>query len=388
VTERLYFADPLLSDFTARVVLHGNFGGEPTVVLDRSAFYPESGGQMADRGVLGAQPIRDVQIDEGLVVHHLIEGSLPALGVELEGHVDLGRRRAHMALHSAQHLLSRALLNVAGAETVSSRLGESACTVDVDASSLMDEKIAEAERAVNTLIDEDRPVRAWFPTQEELASLPLRRAPKQSSGIRVVDFSGFDVSPCGGTHVTHTAQVGLFRVTSSERYKGGTRVTFSAGPRARGEARAEWLALSHAATLLETSREGVVAAIERLKERLDTEQEARGRLRAELAARIAESAAPDEEGRVFVDVSPEGGLELARQVASTLVRRAGATAIVRAPIESGAHLIVSRGPGASLDCGALVRKLTSAAGGKGGGRPEHAEGKLPRDFDVLTALRS
>jgi alanyl-tRNA synthetase len=254
----------------------------------------------------------------------------------------------------------------------------------------MDEKIAEAERAVNTLIDEDRPVRAWFPHPRGAGLAPAPPSPQAEFGDPRGRFLGLRrLALRRHPRDPHRAG-GPLPVTSSERYKGGTRVTFSAGPRARGEARAEWLALSHAATLLETSREGVVAAIERLKERLDTEQEARGRLRAELAARIAESAAPDEEGRVFVDVSPEGGLELARQVASTLVRRAGATAIGDRPrpIESGAHLIVSRGPGASLDCGALVRKLTSAAGGKGGGRPEHAEGKLPRDFDVLTALRS
>lgn len=384
-TARLYFDDPLLSRFSARVVAHATLGGAPTLILDRSAFYPESGGQMADRGTLSGVAITDVQIDDALVVHHRIDGALPDLGTELEGVIDLPRRRTHMALHSAQHLLSRALLDVGGTETVSSRLGETACTIDVDVTGLSDAKLSEAEAAVNALIDEDREVRAWFPGVEELASLPLRRAPKQATGIRVVAFGDYDVSPCGGTHVQRTAQIGLFRVTGSERYKGGTRITFSAGPRARREIGSEWLALSRAAALVQTPLTEVAAGIERLKERWKDAEDEAGRLRAELAARIASLASFDESGRAFVDVG-DGGLELARRVASALTKTAGRTAIVRANIEGGAHLIVSRGEGASIDCGALLRRIATAAGGKGGGRPEHAEGKLPRAFDVASVL--
>lgn len=385
MTERLYFEDPGLLSFEATVVGHGAHEGAPTLLLDRSAFYPESGGQMADRGTLSGAPVLDVQIDDALVVHHRIEGALPPIGARLEGRVDGPRRRAHRALHSAQHLLSRALLEVAGAETLSSRLGESVCTIDVDTASLGETQLADAEAWVNRWVDDDVIVRAYFPQPDELASLPLRRAPKQRSNIRVVAFGDVDVSPCGGTHVTRTAQIGLFRVTGSERYKGGTRVTFSAGPRARAEVGAEFAALGRAAALVSLPRTEVDVGIERLKLRLAGEQERAGSLRAALADALAASAVADASGRIFVDVG-EGGVDLAKQLAKTLTRDPGHTAIVRASIDAGAHVIVSRGASATLDCGALLRTLASAAGGKGGGRPEHAEGKLPADFDVAAAL--
>jgi len=385
-TERLEQHDPHLVHFDARVLAHGTMPGSeaPSVVLDRSAFYPESGGQMADRGTLGGASVLDVQIEHD-VVHHRLEGALPAIGSRVEGAIDRSRRRTHMALHSAQHALSRALADLAGADTKSSRLGETACTVDVDVPGLADAKLSEAEGAVNALIDDDRPVRAWLPTDEELRTLPLRRAPKQTEGIRVVDLGGFDVSPCGGTHVTRTAQIGLFRIEGSERYKGGTRVTFSAGIRARSAARSEWLELGRAASRLAVPRGEVEAGIERLERRLRDEQERGGRLRAELAERLAQRAEPDAKGRVYVDVA-EAGLELAKQLATTLARREGLTVVVRASVEGAGHLVVMRGPGSRSDCGALLRRLAAAAGGKGGGRPEHAEGRLPAGFDVRSAL--
>jgi len=385
MTTRLYFDDPRLLAFEATVVGHSSHDGAPSVLLDRSAFYPESGGQMADRGTLGGASVIDVQIDDQLVVHHRIDGSLPATGASIEGLVHGPRRLAHMALHSAQHLLSRALLEVAAAETLSSRLGESVCTIDVDVAPLSESKLAEAEAWVNRCVDADVIVRAYFPNPDELASLPLRRAPKQASGIRVVAFGDVDVSPCGGTHVTHTAQIGLFRVTGSERYKGGTRVTFSAGSRARAEVSAEFAALGRAAGHVLMPRIEIDVGIERLKTRLKAEQERAGVLRASLADALAATLVADAYGRVFIDVG-DGGVDLAKQLASTLTRDPSRTAIVRASIESGAHLIVSRGASASVDCGALLRKLASAAGGKGGGRPEHAEGKLPLEFDVGAAL--
>lgn len=384
-TLRLYFEQPSLDAFDATVVAHGRIGGRLSVVLDRSAFYPESGGQMADRGSLGGSPVTDVQIDEGLVVHHVLDGAAPDIGSTVSGAIDRPRRRAHAALHSAQHILSRALLEVAGAETVSSRLGETACTIDVSVPAIAEAKLLEAESLVNALVDEDRPVRAWFPTDEELAALPLRRAPKQKEGIRVVDFLGFDVSPCGGTHVARTAQVGLFRVTKLERYKGGTRVTFSAGPRARAEVATMAAALERGAALMSVPPTEIDAGITRLMERGRAELEAAGRLRSELATLLARDARPDAEGRVVIDIG-SGGLELARQLAAMITRAPGRVAVIGAAIESGTHWTVMRSADVSVDCGALLRRLATAAGGKGGGRPEHAEGRLPRDFDVAAAL--
>src|SRR5262245_53586343 len=152
MTPRLYFDDPFLLTFRAQVVAHGTFQGKPAVVLDRTAFYPEAGGQMADHGILAGARVLDVQVDDAGIVHHLVEGALPPVDDAIEGEVDRPRRRLHMALHTGQHMLSRALADVAKANTVSARLGETECTIDVDRSTLEDREVSEAEDRVNGII--------------------------------------------------------------------------------------------------------------------------------------------------------------------------------------------------------------------------------------------
>ncbi|HVY46215.1 MAG TPA: alanyl-tRNA editing protein, partial [Minicystis sp.] len=287
-TTRLYFDDPLLLSFTARVTAHGTFGGAATVVLDRTAFYPEAGGQMADRGELGGLPIVDVQVDDAGVVHHRVDGALPPVGGEVAGSVDRARRRVHMALHTGQHMLSRALEDVARAATVSSRLGETACTIDVDVAALDERRVAEAEALVNAVVDDDVLVRAFFPDPAELASLPLRRTPKVTDNVRVVAIGDFDVSPCGGTHCLRTAQVGFVRVVGVERYKGKARVTFSAGRRARDAVVAEAAVLRGLGKQFTCGPDDVPLAVEKLRRELEGARHALGRARGKAADAIAE----------------------------------------------------------------------------------------------------
>jgi alanyl-tRNA synthetase len=270
------------------VSAHAAFGDRPSVVLDRTAFYPEAGGQMADRGRLGGAEVLDVQVDDAGVVHHILAGDLndvAPVGSEVAGEIDRERRRAHMSLHTGQHMLSRALLDVAGAATVSSRLGESVCTVDVDAARLPDADVARAEELTNAVIDDDVVIRTWFPDAAELAALPLRREPKVDKEVRIVAVGDFDLSPCGGTHCTRSAQVGIVRVISVERYKGGHRLSFEAGRRART------LLGTHSSALRELGQRfscppvEVSQAIERLRGDLKSSRDAMKLLNERLAER-------------------------------------------------------------------------------------------------------
>lgn len=383
--QRLHYADTFLLEFDAVVVAHATHGERASVVLDRSAFYPESGGQMADHGTLGDARVLDVQIDEAGVVHHVLEGVLPDVGARVHGVIDARRRRLFASLHTAQHVLSRALVDVARADTVSSRLGETLATIDVK-ETLSDARVAECERIANDLADEDRPVRAWFPSAEELASLPMRRAPKQSENVRVVEVRGFDVSPCGGTHVAHTAQMGVIRVVGSERYKGGTRVSFHSGARARAALFAEDDALRVLARQLVCPIEGVAAGVERLRAELTAAQGESGRLRSVLAKRIADEAIASGEQRVVL-LLDEGGVELAQKVAAELTRDGARLAIVAMKTEEGTHLVVARGPESTENAGAIVKSLCAALGGKGGGRPERAEGRVPKDAALRAEIQ-
>ncbi|MDC0707151.1 alanyl-tRNA editing protein [Stigmatella sp. ncwal1] len=393
-TERLYFADPFLHRFTGRVVAHAAWNGTPSIILDRTAFYPEAGGQMADRGVLGGAAVRDVQVDDAGLVHHVLElpegGALPAVGTELPGEIDRVRRRLHMALHTGQHMLSRALVDVANAHTVSSRLGETLCTIDVDLDVLEEQKVAEAEAFVNAVIEEDVAIRAFFPTSEELAALPLRRKPKVTENIRVVQIDGFDVSPCGGTHCTRSAQVGMIRVLGVERYKGKGRVSFSAGRRARSELWAEAGTLRGLGRAFTCGPGEVPASIDKLRRELTEAREALGAARARLAehtaAELVSALEQSPEHRV-VAVVDGASPESLRAIAARLTSRPEAVVLLAGQGPEGLPVLIARGSGASFGCGAFLKRLAEAAGGRGGGRPEHAEGRLPlgTDFPALVA---
>lgn len=380
MTRRLYWEDARLS-FDAVAQEPGALDGRPTIVLDRTAFYPESGGQMADRGTLASEAgqarVVDVQVDEAGRVHHVVDGAAPAPGQDVRGVVDGARRREHMALHTGQHMLSRALVDVAGAETVSARLGESACTIDLGAR-VPEAEVARAEARVRALVDEDRAVRAWFPEPAELATLDLRRAPKVADGVRVVAVEGFDVTPCGGTHCASTAAVGLLRVTGVTGYKGGVRVTFAAGARARRDVIAETAVLAAMARDFTCGPTDVPAAVARLRADLGEAREALGRARARLADRLAEDLAG---GARVVERFEDMPVELVRTLAGRLTGEADVVCLFAVDVDGGTHVLAARGGASTYDCGAFVRRVAEAAGGRGGGRPERAEGRLPAGAD-------
>lgn len=379
MTVRLYHADSYLRSFRASVVAHGTHRGRASVVLDRTAFYPEAGGQMADAGVLGGRAVVDVQVDDAGVLHHVLEGELPPVGAEVEGAIDWVRRRVHMALHTGQHMLSRGLLDVAGAATVSARLGETACTIDLDRDGLADRQLAEAEELVNRVIDDDVPIRAWFPDPAELASLPLRREPKVESDVRVIAIGEFDLSPCGGTHCARTAQVGPVRILGAERYKGGTRVTFAAGRRARDVLAAHHDVLGQLARAFTCAPADVPVAVDRLRRDLGETKEQLRAAQRRWAETLVDRLLAGPGDRVVASI-PGADTDVLRALA-TRITGAGRDALLAAPAPGGTAVIVARAAGSALDCGQALRALAAAAGGRGGGRPDHAEGRLPADVD-------
>ncbi len=385
-TTRLHYDDPMLLEFEAEVTAHGRFGERHSVILDRTAFYPESGGQLGDVGTLGARAVLDVQVDDAGVVHHIVEGEAPAVGSTVEGVVERSRRRLHMALHTGQHMLSRALLDEAGAETVSSRLGSTSCTIDVHLASLDEAAVARAEDLVNRVIEDDLAVRQFFPSPEELARLPLRRAPKVSENIRVVDAGGFDVSPCGGTHCTRTSQVGVVTVTGVERYKGKGRVTFLAGRVAQRELSARSKALAELARSFSCGPLDVRAGVERLRGDLAGARESLGLAREQWATLYAQRLVADAlargERRVACVLDGDA-IETLRALASRITATPEVIALLASRTSEGLLVALARGEGSAFDCGAWLKRAAAAHGGRGGGRADRAEGRLPASVDWL-----
>ena len=357
--------------FDAAVVETLTWKDQPAVVLDRTAFYPEAGGQLGDRGTLGGVAVVDTQErDDGTIVHVLASAG-PAVGAEVAGELDWARRRQHMAQHTAQHLLSGALLDRAAAPTVSARLGETALTIDVARDRIPEADLAAAEDLANDLIDDDLAIRAWFPDAAELAAMKLRRDPKVSADIRVIAIGDFDYSPCGGTHCSQTAQLGAVRILGAERYKGMTRVTFAASRRARAEMFTRDAVLRTLATRFSCGPSEVPAAIDKLARDTEAAQAEVTNLRGKLASMIA--AAFPGDGPVVAEVP--GDPELVRAVAARLATT-GRDALLSSPIDAGTLVVLFRAAGSRLDCGSVWKTLTSAYGGRGGGKADRAEGRL------------
>jgi alanyl-tRNA synthetase len=372
-TTRLYHDDATLRRFDATVVAHGAHRDRPGIVLDRTAFYPEAGGQLGDRGTLGGATVTDTQeLDDGTILH-LCDGELPQVGAHVAGELDWMRRRQHMAQHTAQHLLSGTLLDRAQAATASARLGETALTIDVTRDRIPEAELVAAEQLANDLVDDDLAIRAWFPAPEELAAIKLRRDPKVTESIRVVAIGDFDYSPCGGTHCARTSQLAAIRITGAERYKGMTRVTFTAARRGRAELFARDQVLRGLAAQFSCGPAEVPAAIEKLRRDADAAAAEATALRGRLASQIAQMLASTGAGAVVVALP--GDAELLRGVAAKLVA-AGRDALLATSDDAGTTVVLFRAAGSSLDCGALWKQLAARSGGRGGGRADRAEGRL------------
>jgi alanyl-tRNA synthetase len=385
-TPRLYLDDPTLLDFEATILAHLHVDHRPALVLDRTAFYPDSGGQPGDAGVLAGLPVEDTSCDAaGVVLHSVPVGSeLPAVGSMVRACVHRDRRRLHAALHTGQHLLSRAMVDEAGAETISSRLSGTGCTLDLDVVSLDERALARAERRVSQAIEDDLAVRQWFPLPEEVATLPLRRAPKVTANIRVVDIGGFDLSPCGGTHCTHTALIGALHITGVERFKGKTRVNFLAGRAALDELRARSVSLAELGRVFTCGPHDVRAAVERLRAELQSARDALGDVRARwaegVAAGLLREAAAVGSSRVVLCLEGES-VETLRALGQRLTARSGVVAFLASRIDDGLLVLIARGTESGFDCGAWLKRAAAAQQGRGGGRPDRAEGRLPGEVD-------
>lgn len=374
MTTRLYYTDSYLRDFDAHVLAVVDIGDRRAAILDRTAFYPTSGGQPFDIGTLGDARVLDVIDREDGTVLHVIEGSIEAGPVH--GSIDWGRRFDHMQQHTGQHVLSAAFERVCQARTASFHLGAVSSTIDL-AREVSPSEIAAAELAANRTVWEDRPVIIRFADEHEAGSLPLRKEPQRGGVLRIVEIEGVDLSACGGTHAARTGAIGSIAVGSSERFRSGSRIEFRCGIRALLGYRALRDSLSASSRLLSTGPDDVPEAIERLQ----TESRlARARikdLQEQLAHHVASALAAlgSGVGGVVHVVQRVDGWDMAglKMIAGTIAERARHIAVL---VGSGTPnaIVAARAADVPLDAAAIVKAVTAQFGGKGGGRPELAQG--------------
>ena len=387
MTIRLYYTDPLLRVFDATVVSFHVVNGRAEVVLDQTVFYPTSGGQPFDVGRLGDARVLDVfDRDDDEIVH--VTDSVLERGQRVAGEIDWPRRFDHMQQHTGQHILSAAFDRSSGARTVSFHLGAETSTIDLARDTSADE-IAAAEQEANRIVFEDRPVTVRFASDEEAAQLPLRKESQRKGLLRLVEVTDFDLSACGGTHVPRTGMIGVIAVAGWERFKGGTRVSFVCGSRALRAHGALRDIVSHATRLLSVGAAELPAAIERGQAESKELTKRLRSLESEVAVhRAAELLAGAETiaGRRLVLASVPGDAATIKALAAAMTGpdTPGVVAVVVGHGQP-APVAIARSSDVGLDAGAWMKDATQRFGGRGGGRPEQAQGGLAAAPDTILA---
>ncbi len=374
-SSRLYYSDAYLTEFDAVVQDAIEVGGRPAVTLDVSAFYPTSGGQPFDTGTLGDARVLDVvDLDDDRVAH-VLDRALPS-GVPVHGAIDWNRRFEHMQQHTGQHVLSAACDRICHARTESFHLGADSSTIDL-AIAITADQVAAAEAEANRIVWEDRPVGVRFASADEARQLPLRKESLREGTLRLVDVEGFDLSACGGTHVSRSGGIGVIAVCGTERFKGGTRIEFVCGGRALTRFRQQRAVLAAVTRQLSVVPAELAAAIERLQSENKAQRTLARSLQSQLVgyeARTLTDAAESSGGRRLVVRRIEGfDAQGLKALAMAIVATPGCVACLL-NAETPPLLIVARSGDVALDSAVVLRGLIERFGGKGGGRPELAQG--------------
>jgi alanyl-tRNA synthetase len=390
MTDRIYYTEPACQAFDAVVTAVVDHEGAPAVVLDRTAFYPTSGGQPFDTGRLGTSEVLNT-VDEDDRVLHIVNSPLD-VGAPVHGAIDWVRRFDHMQQHTGQHVLSAAFDRVLDNRTMSFHMGGESSTIDL----AREVTAVDLERCVdeaNRGVWEDRPVTIRFASAEEAAGLPLRKEPVRQGPLRLIEVADFDLSACGGTHVARTGEIGIIGVTGTEKFRGGSRVTFVCGGRALRTLRTYRDAIAGTVRSLSVLPHELPAAVGRIQADAKQARKTISKLQADLAVHEATrlvDASPAVDGVRRVVQALDGwdaaGL---KAVASSMTSR-GEVAVVLVSSSAPIAVVVARSAGVALDANAILQPLLARFGGRGGGKPDLAQGAgLTGDLgDILSGARA
>lgn len=397
MTDRLYYRDSFLYDFEAEV-REVTDSPRPALILDKTAFYPTSGGQVFDIGWIttDAGKLRVTEVadsEDGRVVHYL-EAPLKDLkpGTHVHGLIDATRRRDHMQQHSGQHVLSAAFIRLFNYPTVSFHMADDYCSIDLDTPKLTKDQVEAAERLANEIILENRAVDIRFVTRDEAAKLGLRKLPPaERDQLRLIDIHDFDLTACGGTHVSQTGQIGSVLLRKTERVRQGWRVEFVAGLRAVATARRDYVTLTESAALFSAhiydAPQQIRKSLEEIRAlRKQSEQSQEELADAQAAALLAET--PETNGRKLVVRSfSDRELAFTKLLAQKLTRISLNTVALLGTTSPQPSLVFAQSTGQPFDMGTLLKQTLAKLGGRGGGSKDMAQGGLTDPAKLSAALR-
>jgi alanyl-tRNA synthetase len=396
-TERLYYHDSHLIEFEAQVIdKTDRVSGWTALTLDRTAFYPTGGGQPSDTGTLDTARVVECIDDGENGVLHVIQGPAPEIGATVKGRVDWSRRLNHIQQHTGQHILSQAFVTLYNAPTRAFRVLDDSCEIDVELSNPTSDLVERAVELANNVIWEDREITIKTVTPEEAARLPLRKEPSREGELRVIEIEGFDLTPCGGTHAYRTGEVGMIAVRNWERAKGLTRIEFVAGVRALADYRSANRTARAVAALFSAARDDAAKLTARMQEE-NKELHRRIRSLEEIAARVeAEelltAASPNAAGvRVVTQILDNRDGESLKHLAQALIAHSNTIALLGSRDQEAARLVFARSADTPGDMNALMKEACALLDGRGGGKPDLAQGggkNVERLVEAIDAARN
>jgi alanyl-tRNA synthetase len=391
MTEKLYLKDQYLQEFSSRVIQRDDSGKQPGIVLEQTLFYPTAGGQPHDTGTINGIPVVGVVADDSAgIVHFLSE---PLSGTEVKGTIDWERRFDHMQQHTGQHLLSQAFLKTCDAQTLSFHMGDESATLDLDQAGFSNKTIEAVENLANRIIYENRRIVAHMVTKDELASYPVRKPPTVDDDIRIIEIEDFDFSPCGGTHCSKTGEIGIVKIRRFENYKGGARIHFLCGLRALKDYQGKAAVINKIAGSLSSGENDLYNNINKIQYELKSLQRTHGNLRKELIEYEAEA--------LISECKTSGGINVIKKVfedrdlgdlkplATKILEKIDNTVILfGVETQQKASLLFMRSDEINCDMGKLMQDACAVINGRGGGRPQQAQGGGPAADKLDEAIQS
>jgi len=392
-TERLYYADSHLTVFDATVIdVTDRVSGWSGVTLDRSAFYPTGGGQPSDVGFLNSAKVVECIDQEENGILHIVEGTAPRIGDRVTGQVDWSMRLDHLQQHTGQHILSQAFVSLYGAETNGFRMMKEASEIDVELENPSDSRIQAAVELANEIIWGDRELRVHTVTPDEAARMPLRKESGRSGMLRVIEIDNFDLTPCGGTHAQRSGEVGIITVRSWERAKGLTRVVFLAGGRVLADYNRANSTARRVASMFSAARDEAPHLVEKAIEEIKQLTRRNSALES-IAARVEaddliSSAETVENVRIVSQIFDTKDAEALKRLAHAMSTRDRTVALLGSTGAETARLVFARSADAPGDMNLLLKAACVTLEGRGGGKPDLAQGGGPKVEKVQEALNN
>ena len=399
MTDHLYYHDSFLYEFDANVAEVTSVDSRPVIILDRTAFYPTSGGQVFDTGWIQPtatpQKSRVTQVserDDGTILHFLETAADIQKGVHVHGSIDVERRRDHMQQHSGQHVLSAAFIELFNMPTVSFHMGDEACSIDLDTKNLSATQVEQAEALANDILTQDRPVSIRFVTQQEGQRLGLRKIPSlERDKLRLIDIQDFDLTACGGTHVASTGQIGSILLRKIEKVRQGWRIEFVCGRRAAKTARHDYETLTESAGLLSSHIRDLPQQIHKSLEEARAARKSHEQLLDELAGFYAEqllTETAEHQGRKIVTRTySDRDLIFIKLLAQKLSRHSPNVIALLGATSGQPALVFAQSAGQPFDMASLIKEALAKLGGRGGGSKDMAQGG-PTQIDRLESVLS